>query len=178
LTSVRLRSDSGFTLIELLVVLMIVAVLASVALVGYRQARVRSSEASAVSALNAINQAQFLYMQSCGKQRYAPTLVALGTPAPGDEHGFLSPDLAVADPLQKSGYRFVMTGTPSTEGDQTCTSTIPLDRYRVTADPLTPAVTGIHYYGTNTDRVVYTDVQTFDGNMPETGAPNHGAEIK
>ena len=174
----RLRSDSGFTLIELLVVLVIIGLLASMAMVGYRHARVRSAEASAVSTLNAINQAQFVYMQSCGKQRYAPTLVALGTPVPGDEHAFLSPDLATADPLLKSGYRFVMTGSPVSEGEQTCTGSIPLDRYVLTADPLTPAVTGIHFYGTNTDRVVYSDLQTFDGNMPETGSPSHGAEIK
>lgn len=169
---------SGFTLLELLVVLVIVALLASVAMVGYRHARIRGAEASAVSTLNTINQAQFMYMQSCGRQRYAPTLVALGTPAPGDQHGFLSPDLAVSDPLKKSGYLFQMTGTPATEGDQTCTGTVPLDRYRLTADPLTPSSTGIHYYGTNADRVVYVDLQSFDGNMPETGAPSHGSEIK
>jgi prepilin-type N-terminal cleavage/methylation domain-containing protein len=176
---VRLRSDSaGFTLLELLVVLAIVALLASVAVAGYRQARIRGAEASAVSALNAINQAQFVYMQSCGKQRYAPTLVALGQPAPGDEHGFLSPDLAVSDPLQKSGYIIAMTGTQTTEGDQTCTGTIPLDRYRLTADPANQAVTGNHYYGTNGDRVIYSDLLTYQADMPETGAPSHGSEIK
>jgi prepilin-type N-terminal cleavage/methylation domain-containing protein len=176
LTSVR--SDSGFTLLELIVVLMIVALLASVAMVGVRQSRIRGAEASAVATLNAINQAQFLFMQSCGKHRYAPTLVALGTPAPGDRHGFLSPDLAVSDPLQKSGYVFQLTGTQSTEGEQTCTGLVPLDRYRLTADPTTPSTTGNHFYGTNTDRVVYVDTQSFEGNMPETGTPGHGSEIK
>ena len=174
----RNSGTSGFTLLELLVVLAIVALLASVAMAGYRQARMRSAESSAVTTLNALNRGQFLYMQSCGKQRYAPTLVALATPAPGDEHGFVSPDLAQTEPLVKSGYYIEMTGTPSTEGEQTCTGAVPLDRYRITADPITRGVNGTRYYGTNTDRVIYEDVETFRDNMPENGAPGHGAEIK
>ncbi len=147
-------------------------------MVGYRQARIRTAETSTVSALNAINQAQFLFMQTCGKNRYAPTLAALGTPIPGYEHGFISADLAVSDPLEKSGYLIALTGTPSTDGDQTCTGQVPLDRYRLAADPLSPGVTGKTYFGTNSDRVIYSDVASFLEDMPESGAPGHGAEIK
>ena len=168
----------GFTLIELLVVLTIVALLAGMAMAGYRQARVRSAEAAAIGALNAINQAQFVYMQSCGRHRYAPTLTALGTPAPGHDRGFISPDLAAADPLQKSGYLFQMSGTAATEGEQTCTGLVPLERYRVTADPLASGSTGIRFFGTNGDRVVYEDVTSFAADMPESGAPGHGVEIR
>ena len=171
------RSD-GFTLIELLVVMAIVATLATAAMVGYRHARIRSAEAAAVSALNAINRAQFVFMQSCGKQRYAATLTSLGAPAPGNEQGFISPDLAQADPLVKSGYVFQLSGSESVEGDQTCTGAVPLERYRLTADPMHPGVSGRQYYGTNTDRVIFEDSVTFAEDMPETGAPGHGAEIK
>jgi prepilin-type N-terminal cleavage/methylation domain-containing protein len=172
------RSDSGFTLIELLVVLAIVALLASMAMFGYRHARIRSAEASAISTLTSINRGQFMYMQSCGRQRYAPTLLALASPAPGDEHGFISADMAAAEALPKSGYVFQMAGTPATEGEQTCTGAVPLDRYRLSADPLSPGVSGRHFYGTNTDRVIYEDLASFAEDMPETGAPGHGAEIK
>ena len=110
----RLRNSDGFTLLEMLVVAAIVAVLAGAAIVGSRQAKIRAGEASTVSTLRSLNQAQFVYMQSCGKQRYAPTLVTLGSPAPGDEHGFVSADLAVSDPLAKSGYIVQMTGTSAT----------------------------------------------------------------
>lgn len=156
----------------------IVALLASAAMVGYRQSRIRTAEAAAVSALNTINQAQFAYMQSCGNHRYAPTLVSLATPAPGSPHGFLSPDLGVSDPLLKSGYVIQMTGTQVTEGEQSCTGMVPLERYRLTADPQVPGATGNRYYGTNIDRVIYTDSQSFADNMPESGPPGHGAEIR
>jgi prepilin-type N-terminal cleavage/methylation domain-containing protein len=172
------RNAAGFTLLELLVVLSLVGLLASVAMVGYRHARIRGAEAAAIAALNAINQAQFTYMHTCGRQRYAPTLVALGSPAPGNESGFLSPDLALSDPLQKSGYLLQLSGTPAVEGEQTCTGLVPLDRYRLTADPLVPGSTGNRFFGTNTDRVVYADSQSFAADMPETGTPGHGAEIR
>jgi hypothetical protein len=71
-----------------------------------------------------------------------------------------------------------MTGTAATEGEQTCTGAIPLERYRITADPLNPGLSGNRFYGTNTDRVVYEDVKTFRDDMPEAGAPGHGVEIK
>lgn len=173
-----LRNSSGFTLLELLVVLSIVALLAGFAMVGYRQSKIRAAEASTVSALNALNQAQFVYMQSCGKQRYAPTLVALGTPLPGDTHGFVSADLAASDPLFRSGYGIELTGTPATEGEQTCTSLVPLTSYRITADPITPGISGNTFYGTNGDRVIYGDLESYRKDMPETGAPGHGQEIK
>lgn len=173
----RRRRQSGFTLIELLVVVSIVALLATAAMVGYRAARIRSREAAAIAALKAINQAQFVYMQSCGGQRYAPSLVALGTPAPGEDTGFISPDLATADPLVKSGYIFTMTGTEATEGEPTCTGQVPLERYRLTADPLQADNSG-RFFGTNGDRVIYQDSETFAEDMPETGPPGHGSEIR
>jgi prepilin-type N-terminal cleavage/methylation domain-containing protein len=172
------KNSNGFTLLELVVVIGVVAVLAAVGIVGYRQARLRGAEAAAVVALNAINQAQFAYMQTCGQQRYAPTLAALGTPAPGHDTGFISPDLAASDPLIKSGYVFSLSGTEATEGERTCTGLVPLERYRLTADPASPGGTGRFFYGTNTDRVIYADGASFLEDMPEQGPPNHGAEIK
>ena len=177
--SVRLLSrSSGFTLVELIVVVAIVGLLAAAATAGYRQVRIRSAEAAAVSSLNAINQAQFAFMQSCGKGRYAPSLVALGSAAPGTDGGFISPDLAASDPLVKSGYVFVLGGTPATEGGPACTGAVPLESYRLTADPLQPGVSGQSYFGTNTDRAIYTGTVSFGEDMPERGAPGRGAEIR
>ena len=47
----------------------------------------------------------------------------------------------------------------------------------VTADPAQEGDGG-RYFATNTDRVIYQDSTTFAKDMPETGAPGHGVEIK
>jgi hypothetical protein len=37
----------------------------------------------------------------------------------------------------------------------------------------------VNFYGVNADRVIYLDEQqTFTGNLPESGAPKHGGEVK
>ena len=131
----------------------------------------------AAAALRTVAQAQFAFAQTCGDQRYSPTLTGLGIPAPTTGQAFISPDM-VGDPVVKSGYLFTMAGTPATDGRQTCNGLVPVVTYQVTADPTALGVSGNLYYGTNTDRVVYSDTSTFTGNMPETGAPGHGSEVK
>jgi prepilin-type N-terminal cleavage/methylation domain-containing protein len=169
--------EAGFTLIELLIVLAIIGVLAATSMALYRSARVRSGEAIAVSTLRAITQAQFAFSQACGNQRYAPSLEALAIPMPSTGQPFISPDLGM-DPLLKGGYRFALGGTVVTDGGQTCTGQTPVETYQVTADPERPGLSGIRYFGTNTDRVLFEDTETFTANMPESGPPPHGAEMK
>jgi prepilin-type N-terminal cleavage/methylation domain-containing protein len=174
-----MRGSRGFTLIELLIVLGIIGVLATIAIPGYQAARIRGRETAAITALDTINKAQFAYMETCGNQRYAPTLVSLGVPAPGTGTAFLSPDLAQVDPLSKSGYLIQLSGTEMIDNaSPTCTGATPVSAYQVTADPLNPGVSGSRYFGTNADRVIFEDQASFASNMPETGAPPHGREIK
>ena len=170
------RSE-GFTLVELLIVFAIIGVLAAVGVAGVRLARLRSAEAAAIASLSSINQAQFAYFQTCGNQRFAPSLTNLGVPIPGGDP-FLSPDLTAADVLVKSGYQIQMGGPPASETDPTCNGGMPLESYQVTADPVTPGATGVRFFGTNTDRAIYEDSATFTGNMPVKGPPSHGAEIR
>jgi hypothetical protein len=153
-------------------------VILSISVAGYRHARIRGGEAAAIAALEAINQAQFAFMQTCGRQRFAPSLTSLGTAPPGGAP-FLSPDLTQADQVSKSGYGLQMSGTAVEEPglQPTCTGVTPVIAYQATADPLSPGISGIRYFRTNSDRGLYEDTTTFAGNMPETGAPGHGREL-
>lgn len=173
----RSTAAEGFTLVELLIVIAIIGLLAGIGMAAHRHARVRGGEASAIASLEAINQAQFAFAQTCGKQRFAPTVAALVTPMPSTGQGFLSPDMA-ADPLTKSGYQFLLTGTPVSDESLTCTGLAGLESYQVTADPVTPGISGNRFFATNVDRVIYEDQATFTGNMPESGPPGHGVELK
>jgi prepilin-type N-terminal cleavage/methylation domain-containing protein len=167
----------GFTLIELLIVVAIIGILASISMGIYLHARVQGNEASAVATLAAVNQGQFAFAQACGNQRYAPTLASLAVPMPTTGSAFLSPDLA-ADPLLKTGYQFVMGGTPLNPEYKSCTGEALLEHYAVTADPIRPGLSGERYFGTNTERILFADSASFAGNMPETGPPPHGTELK
>jgi prepilin-type N-terminal cleavage/methylation domain-containing protein len=166
----------GFTLVELIIVVAIVGILASISMGIYLHARVQGNEASAIATLVAIDQGQFAFAQACGNQHYAATLAALAIPMPTTGSGFLSPDLA-ADPLIKSGYQFVMGGTPLNMEYKSCTGDGLLEHYSVTADPLHPGVSGVRFFGTNAGRIVFADAASFAG-MPETGPPSHGTELK
>ena len=169
---------AGFTLIELLIVMAIVAVVGSLAVIGTRQAKIRTAETAAIAALRTINQGQFAFAQACGRQAYAATLASLGVPPPGSDSAFLSPDLTQSDPLQKSGYVIVLGGTAPPDSPTTCNGAAPLASYYLTADPLTPGHSGQRSFGTNTDRVIFGDAVTYAGNMPESGNPTHGLEVR
>jgi prepilin-type N-terminal cleavage/methylation domain-containing protein len=174
---IRTPCCRGFTLIELLIVVAIVGILASMSMAIYFHARVQGDEASAIATLGAVNQGQFAFAQACGNQHFAATLAALAVPLPATGSAFLSPDLAF-DPLIKSGYQFAMGGTPLNLEYKSCTGDALLEHYWVTAEPLRPGLSGVRFFGTNTDRGIFADGVSYSGNMPETGAPPHGADLK
>jgi prepilin-type N-terminal cleavage/methylation domain-containing protein len=173
------RDSRGFTLIELLIVMLIIGILLGIAMMNYRFARPRAAEASAIGTLSAINQAQFSFMQTCGRQKFAPTLASLGKPNPGTSAAYLSPDIAGAPDGVKSGYRFTMEGQAVETPLLTCGGETPLEGYHVTADPVIAGVSGLRFFGTNTDVVIYENAEeTFTGKMPDRGAPSLGQEIR
>jgi type IV pilus assembly protein PilA len=172
-----MRDARGFTLIELIAVIAILGLLLVIAVPNYRESRLQGAEASAIASLSAINRAQFAYMQTCGRQKFAPSLVALGKPHPGTAAAFLSPDLTAADPMVKSGYVIGMEGVGPDERVTSCTGDTPVESYRATADPVNPGSSGRRFFATNSDLVIYQAEETFRDRMPERGAPGAGREI-
>lgn len=173
-----MRDSRGFTLIELIIVAAIIAIVMSIAMPMYLHGRMRANETSAVTTLQAINKAQHLYAQTCGRQKFAASLPALGKPNPGTTEPFLSPDLTQAKEVAKSGYLIRMSGTEVPDPIQTCTGDTPADGYEATADPTIPGSSGLRFFGTNTTVIVYEHQESLNGKMPETGAPNLGQEVR
>jgi len=171
--------ERGFTLIELMIVLAIIAIVLAISFAEYRHMQARGNEASALSSLRSIAAAQWQFAMTCGNLKYAAALPALGQPVPTTGEPFLSPDLTVADTIEKSGYRIHMAGKPDNDAPPACNGAAVADGYAATADPIKPDLTGFYFYGVNADRVLYVDDQkSFKDDLPETGAAPHGREVK
>jgi type IV pilus assembly protein PilA len=172
------RDSRGFTLIELIIVAAIIAIVMSIAMPMYLHARMRANETAAIGALQAINQAQHVYAQTCGRQKYAASLPGLAKVNQGTSEPFLSPDLTAANEVLKNGYLIRMSGTEVADPVQTCTGDTPADGYQATADPTIPGTNGLRFFGTNGAVVIYEHHESLNGKMPENGAPNIGQEVK
>jgi prepilin-type N-terminal cleavage/methylation domain-containing protein len=169
---------AGFTLVELMIVMALIGILLAIAFARYHGMQSRGNEASALASLRSIAAAQWSFAQTCGRQKYAVNLPALGQPVPSTGSAFLSPDLTSAEIIEKSGYRFRIAAAPIEGAPQACNGTPVAQGYAATADPVNPGSSGNRFFAVNADRLVYEDTQTFNENMPESGPPAHGAEVK
>ena len=176
----RLRDQRGFTLIDILFVVGLIGVLCSMAIPGLTRARGAAQASSALGTLRVINSAQLSFAITCGLGFYSPDLPTLGIKPPSASDAFLAPELSSAATVIKSGYNFTTLGTPLAGAPATCNGLgagLSAPGYVATADPL-DTVQMPRYFGTNADGAIYEDIATFNGAMPETGAPGSGAPIK
>lgn len=133
-------------LVKVLLIAAVVSVGYIACLNGAVKARITGNEASAIGALRSIVSGQLTYSATACAGRYAPTLTSLGA------KGYISPDLSVADTVDKAGYRVTMT-VPShaTAGasDQSPACKDSVTAFIATAVPLEPGRTGSRFFITD-----------------------------
>jgi type IV pilus assembly protein PilA len=151
----RNRKQEGFSLIELLIVVAVILIVAAIAIPNYIQSKMRANEASAVHTLRDISTAELFYSSTYGIN-YSTTLVQLsGTGINPDPNNAGLIDSIVASGV-KQGYQLTYTPLATDSLGHTVT-------YSLTADPLSPGVTGQRHFYTDQTCVIRSNISTTAG---------------
>lgn len=175
----KLGKAHGFALIDLVFVTGMIGLLSSIAIPRMLLARQVASAVSAISTMRAINSAELTYALSCGLGFYSPNLTTLGTPPPGSNEPYISPDLSSANKVTKSNYVIQLESAPFADAPPTCNGLaagLAGRGYRAAADPTVPS--NPRFFATNAQATVWENTSTLWGEMPEVGDPASGHPLK
>jgi type II secretory pathway pseudopilin PulG len=176
---VNVRSQKGFTLIDMLFVCGLIGVLSIIALPRLLLAKQAAGSASAIGSMRAINSAQLTFALTCGAGFYAPKLTTLGVAPPGSAEAFISPNLASADTITRSGYVVRLLGTPWAGAPSSCNGLAVGDAaqaFKASADPVD--VENKRFFATNSNGQIFEHNVSLQAAMPEVGEPAIGHPLQ
>lgn len=172
LADVAAVSKSSTAMIVLIVVavvlllVMFVAIIAAIAVPGLLRARMAGNEAAAIASLRSIVSAEEAYAATCANGGYAIRLEDLAKPPAGSQAAFIMPDLGSAG-AEKSGYRMTLERDRApgvvdvSPAAVTCNGSVnpPASSYFASAEPITPGVTGVRYFATDSSGTIFESTQ-------------------
>ena len=170
-----IRSQSGFALIDLIFAAGMIALLFSIAMPRLLLARQSAAASSAIGSMRTISSAQLAYALTCGGGFYAPNLTTLGTPPVGSPEPFIGGGLGQSDTVQKSTYTIQMSATAFAGAPASCNGVGPGmggQGFKAGADATVPPVS--RFFATNANGVIFEDIASLYGTMPELGEPASG----
>lgn len=173
------RKADGFALIDILFVIALIGILSTIALPRMLMARQSAGAASAIGSMRVIHSSQLTFALTCGAGFYAPNLTTLGRPPVGTREAFISPNLATANTISKSGYVIQLDGLPFPGAPSSCNGLAvgeAAQGWRAYADPTSSE--NKRFFATNVNGTIWENNATLSAAMPEVGDPAAGHVLR